>query len=150
MDKKMSVVELEEKHLLKVAKIEADNFSEPWSYEAIKGTIGNPLYNFYCLVDNEEELYGYVGMSTCAPESEIVSVAIDDRYKGQGLSKVVLNAAIEFEKKKGIEKIFLEVRESNSVAIHLYEKTGFVRIGRRENFYRFPNEAAIIMELSCV
>jgi ribosomal-protein-alanine N-acetyltransferase len=43
--------------------------------------------------------------------------------------------------------IFLEVRESNSAAIALYEKFGFEKLSIRKNFYSFPDENAVVMQL---
>ena len=44
-----------------------------------------------------------------------------------------------------IERITLEVRDSNTAAQSLYEKLGFVRVGRRKGYYSDNNEDAIIM-----
>ena len=46
---------------------------------------------------------------------------------------------------KSIVSVSLEVRESNSTAISLYQKKGFVINGRRPHFYKNPSEAALIM-----
>ena len=43
------------------------------------------------------------------------------------------------------EEIFLEVRESYTPAIKLYEKCGFERLSVRKNFYSNPTENAIVM-----
>ena len=40
--------------------------------------------------------------------------------------------------------ILLEVRESNSAARKLYEKCGFVQSGRRQRYYKQPEEDAIL------
>jgi ribosomal-protein-alanine N-acetyltransferase len=48
--------------------------------------------------------------------------------------------------KQNCKNITLDVRESNSVAIRLYDQYGFREIGRRKKYYRFPVEDAIIME----
>jgi ribosomal-protein-alanine N-acetyltransferase len=42
---------------------------------------------------------------------------------------------------------FLEVRESNVAALNFYKNLGFVEIGRRENYYHTPLEAAIVMRV---
>ena len=48
--------------------------------------------------------------------------------------------------KRGAEKIYLEVRQSNIPAQQqLYEKHGFESCGLRKNFYRKPTEHAIVM-----
>jgi ribosomal-protein-alanine N-acetyltransferase len=41
----------------------------------------------------------------------------------------------------------LEVRESHTAAVRLYEKTGFRIIGKRNGYYRMPHEDAVIMGL---
>jgi len=44
--------------------------------------------------------------------------------------------------------ITLEVRPSNSGAIALYQKFGFVEAGRRKRFYRNPDEDGLILTLN--
>ena len=56
-----------------------------------------------------------------------------------------LTELIKEAQKQGIRKIFLEVRRSNQGAQHLYHKCGFEKVGERKNFYRFPQEDAILM-----
>ena len=48
----------------------------------------------------------------------------------------------------GVERIFLEVRESNSPARNLYSAKGFKEIGIRKKYYRDPVEDAHIMAWS--
>ena len=56
---------------------------------------------------------------------------------------------MEEMEKRGIQKkvdvFFLEVRESNQAAIHLYSSFGFISAGIRKNFYEKPRENAVIM-----
>ena len=49
---------------------------------------------------------------------------------------------------KGIQQVWLEVRLSNTPAKMLYEKLGFLEVGRRKKYYSDTNEDAIIMALS--
>ena len=54
-------------------------------------------------------------------------------------------------KRRGRERklsfLTLEVRASNDPAIALYEKHGFVEVGRRRGYYEKPKEDAILMTL---
>ena len=54
----------------------------------------------------------------------------------------------EFEKilPEDTEDIFLEVRESNQIAINFYLKAGFEKISVRKRFYSNPTENALIMK----
>ncbi len=48
---------------------------------------------------------------------------------------------------RNVSRVFLEVRASNEAGTAFYEKHGFSRTGRRSNYYREPDEAAIVMEM---
>jgi ribosomal-protein-alanine N-acetyltransferase len=50
----------------------------------------------------------------------------------------------------GAQAIFLEVRESNQAARRLYEKRGFLGVGRRPAYYSDPQEDAILYCFSLV
>ena len=56
-------------------------------------------------------------------------------------------APLDGAKKRDCEFITLEVRESNSSAISLYEGAGFVKAGIRKNFYSNPPENAVLYTL---
>ena len=71
-------------------------------------------------------------------------MAVDENYRRLGIGSQLIQ---EFEKNlpEYINDIFLEVRESNSPAIGLYEKYGFKKISIRKNFYSNPDENAVVM-----
>ena len=47
----------------------------------------------------------------------------------------MLNHLIDDARAQGARQMFLEVRESNTVAIHMYLNQGFNEVGRRRNYY---------------
>lgn len=62
-------------------------------------------------------------------------------YRGKGLGSRLLEIAIEHaQSKNAIEKVELEVFESNADAISLYNKYGFVLEGRREQSRKLDGE----------
>ena len=71
---------------------------------------------------------------------EILAIATIEEYRNKGIAQ-------EFLDKIKIKDIFLEVRESNQVAISFYKKNKFKEISVRKNYYSEPNENAIIMKL---
>ena len=48
-------------------------------------------------------------------------------------------------KERGSHILRLEVRESNTPAIALYNSMGFTQLGIRKNYYRNPKENALIL-----
>jgi len=43
---------------------------------------------------------------------------------------------LERARSAGMQEVFLEVRPSNPIAIHLYESLGFTRVGVRKGYYQ--------------
>ena len=55
--------------------------------------------------------------------------------------------ALEAARARGVEAVYLEVRESNAAAQRMYAHRGFSRVGRRRRYYRRPEEDALILRL---
>lgn len=54
-------------------------------------------------------------------------------YRGQGIGKALISAALQKARAKGLTRIELTVRENNKAAIALYKKFGFVAEGIHKN-----------------
>jgi ribosomal-protein-alanine N-acetyltransferase len=79
---------------------------------------------------------GFAASRMAADEAEILSIAIDDGYRGRGLSRDLLLTHLAHLAGYGVRRIFLEVEENNRPARRLYERAGFTVVGRRERYYR--------------
>jgi ribosomal-protein-alanine N-acetyltransferase len=93
----------------------------------------------------ETEICGYIGAYGIPDEGDITNVSVQKEYRRAGIGRLLVDELIRRTLAAGITRIFLEVRESNAPAIHLYENAGFVRTGLRKNYYTSPVENAIIM-----
>ena len=56
---------------------------------------------------------------------------IKPEFQGQKLSKILLEASLNFAKKSGLQ-IKLEVHKKNKIALNLYQKAGFKHLGEYE------------------
>ena len=63
---------------------------------------------------------------------DILNIAVAIDYQRQGIAIKMIEHLTKIE---GIEKIMLEVRESNEKAINLYKKLGFKVIRTIKNYY---------------
>ena len=96
-----------------------------------------------CLVAQGTRVLGFlVARQTAADEREILNVAVDPDERRRGVARTLLEAELA----RGKNQWFLEVRESNSCAIKLYQSVGFRVVARRESYYANPPEAAIVMQ----
>lgn len=133
-----------EADLDRIAEIAASAFTKPWSRQAFADAL---LMDNTCFLLAEEEgcILGYCGLYMAADEGEIINVAVESEYCGQGIGDLLLTALLEEGIRNGIEHFFLEVRVSNTAAIHLYEKHGFIRQGIRKDYYQETHEDAYCM-----
>ncbi len=83
----------------------------------------------------QEQLVGYVCFSSVCDEAELLIIGIDLSFQKKGFGMGLLNSALEEVKLSGVLSVFLEVRGSNLPAIALYERSGFVKTGRRKGYY---------------
>jgi len=96
-----------------------------------------------CLVAQRTQVLGFlVARQTAPDEREILNVAVDPGERRKGVARALLEAELG----RGKNHWFLEVRESNSCAIKLYQSVGFRVVARREAYYADPSEPAIVMK----
>lgn len=88
--------------------------------------------------------------STSGIDADLYNIAVLKRFHRQGVGSILLAALQKELIEREVQHIWLEVRSSNSTAIHFYKKHGFELFTSRANFYSNPSEDAIIMRLSVV
>lgn len=130
-----------------VAEIEKEVFSEPWSLDGFKQALSSSD-NVVLVISDETDIYGYLVLYTSMDEGELMTIAVRPGFRGYGLADKLVKAMVEEGRRRGLVNIFLEVRKTNEAARSLYRKNGFIAVGERKNFYRFPTEDAIIGRLS--
>jgi ribosomal-protein-alanine N-acetyltransferase len=82
---------------------------------------------------------GFAVSRMAADEAEILSIAVDAKHRGRGLSRNLLLTHLGHLAGHGVRKVFLEVEENNQPARRLYDRAGFSVAGRRERYYREAN-----------
>ncbi len=88
---------------------------------------------------------GFVVARCAANEIEILNLAIAPEARRRGVARLLVAEAIAWGESCGAVKAFLEVRESNSAAIRLYESLGFAEAGRRARYYVDPIEDGLML-----
>ena len=110
-------------------------FNKSYIETLIKGD--NSFIYIYLI---EDKICGYLMVLDSIDVYEILAIATIEEYRNNGIAQELLD-------KIKTKDIFLEVRESNQVAINFYKKNKFKEISVRKNYYSEPNENAIIMKL---
>ncbi len=126
---------------------------EAWSDEMMRRDVLDP--NCYYLVGEltvTGQIVGYAGL-LCAPgsgEGDIQTIAVTPTVRSRGLGRVMMADLIAEAGRRGANRLFLEVRADNPVAIGLYRTLDFREIGMREGYYQPDNVDAVLMRLEPV
>lgn len=75
-------------------------------------------------------------------ETELLYLLVAPEARRQGLASQLLNKSLQKSIELNAERMLLEVRASNQAAIALYTEKGFVREGRRKNYYPLISDDA--------
>lgn len=131
-----------------LCRIEQASFKEAWSKDAyIKDICDNEKAIYLALVQGGS-LIAYANYWLIDGVGNINNVAVDSRRRGWGFGTELMRQLIYSCRKQGGKAMTLEVRESNSRAIALYEKLGFESRGVRPGYYADNKEDAVIMWLN--
>ena len=99
------------------------------------------------VVAEGEQVQGFIIGRLAGDQWEIENIAVDPALQRGGLGSQLVREFL-LRARPGGKAVFLEVRESNLPARKLYQKMGFVQVGRRKLYYQSPSEDALILELS--
>lgn len=129
-----------------IEEIEKLSFPDPYSKKDIFSYICSECGMCFVALEGGSPV-AYVIGTVIAPEGEIYRIATHPDYRGRGIGYRLLSYATKSERGRGLESVFLEVRSKNAPAISLYNSFGFKTIGRRKNYYKNPDDDAILMVL---
>jgi [ribosomal protein S18]-alanine N-acetyltransferase len=115
-----------------------------WSTKSLEQLENNERLAW--VIESNGAIIGFLATRIVATdEAEILNLAVAQSHRRTGAATALLHAAIAELCRAQIRQLHLEVRESNLAAISLYEKNSFTRSGRRPNYYRHPDEAAVLL-----
>mgnify|MGYP002656028456 CR=1 FL=1 len=126
-------------------EIEQQAHLAPWLFGTLKNNQGERYLNLKLIENNQ--IIGFAICQTVLDEATLFNIAILPTYQGCGFGKLLLGKLIFQLKEKGVQTLWLEVRESNP-ARFLYEKIGFNEVDIRKNYYPKPSggrENAVVM-----
>jgi len=92
----------------------------------------------------DKQMVGFIAADIRRTEgiAWIATIAVLPEYQGQGIGSALLQAC---EALISLNRIRLCVRPTNDVAIRLYERYGYARVGEWTKYYQ-DGESALVME----
>lgn len=95
---------------------------------------------------------GFIFCWAVLDQCELLSLAISESHRKQGIAKALCERALEGAAALGVKTMFLEVAVSNKAAIALYQSIGFTHLHRRKGYYQYrdgSSEDALTMQRVC-
>ena len=140
-----SIVPFELTHVDGVAEVDKLSFALPWSRDSFEAEVSRNDFARYVVAVSDGKVIGYGGVWIIAGEGQITNIAVHPDFRGMGAACKMLEALIDICISESVNDMTLEVRVSNTPAINLYKKYGFVEEGLRKQFYEDNKEDALIM-----
>lgn len=143
------VVSLVAPNIEKLQAIDQRCFNDPWSVSQWREFISKEQRYLPLMIDIEGESRGFLIFSLVCDEAELLRIAIVPEFRSRGIASTALSIAEKSLVESGVQRLMLEVRDSNLKAQKLYLSVGFSIDGYRKDYYpaegMLPAEDAILM-----
>ena len=137
---KMTISDLE-----KIKQNLQTDFDEFWTPTILESELNN-TNSLYFVAKENENILGFAGIIINYDFTEISNIVVKKDFRNKGIGKILLEKIINESKKLKKDKIYLEVNEKNEIALGLYEKYNFEKVGKRKEYYNKKDDA-ILMSL---
>jgi [ribosomal protein S18]-alanine N-acetyltransferase len=143
-------MELEDLELIQ--EIDRLSFSTPWPSTSYRFEIReNPSSILWVAettrLPGQKEVVGMIVVWMILDEAHIATIAVHPDYRGRGIGRELLAAALKEAIGRGAVESTLEVRANNRAAQSLYQDFGFKVTGRRPRYYQDNQEDAVLMSV---
>jgi ribosomal protein S18 acetylase RimI-like enzyme len=83
-------------------------------------------------------IVGYITtrLDRAAGKGRIPNIAVSEEYRGQGLGRRLIEHALDYFRREGMEYAMIETMAQNEIGSHLYPACGFVEVGRQVHYAR--------------
>lgn len=92
----------------------------------------NHLVTLLYTIEGHPVAYGHLDFDG---ERVWLGICVSDDHHGRGYGHRMMNDLIDFSKENEVSQIYLSVYKENKVAISLYHKVGFVKVGENNKSY---------------
>lgn len=143
MDTEITIEQATLSDLDAIVEIENQCFdSDQFSENQFVYLITNSKGVFY-VIKQAGKAVAYLSLLTHARTRNlrIYSIAVHPEARGKKLAWFLLDKAIGYARQHQLKAITLEVKVSNTPAISLYEKMGFMKVCVKQNYYHDGSDA---------
>lgn len=138
---------MQESDLDSVVTLENNLFSsDAWERKTFLYELNENPYAALFVYEEDGVISGYVDVWVMYEQAQIADIGVDTAMQHIGIGSQLLRKAVETALAKTCETMSLEVRCSNDKAIGLYEKYGFIAVGKRKKYYGDGEDALLMVK----
>lgn len=133
-----------------ILEIEWECFREDsFSKEQFAYLINRSKGTFYVIMEGDDRVIAYISLLFHGGTHylRIYSIAVHPDFRGKGLAQVLMDQTIRTAEECKAAKITLEVKVTNTAAIGLYMKNGFIPAGIKPCYYHDGSDAIYMQRL---
>ncbi len=142
----IKVSKMTQQDLPEVLAIEQTSFPMPFSENMFRTELLLDVASLW-VVKIDGRVAGYLDYWKVADEMHVITIAVHKDFKKRNIASKLLEHMIHDAKRRAVKTISLDVRVSNTPALHLYNKYGFQQTGVRKGYYQDNREDALMMTL---
>ena len=152
----VEIVPMEPEDCTRAADLHGRSFSRAWSADEIETLISQTNVHGFVARQAPSGLGRFAGfllLRSAADEAEVLTIAVSERFRSQGIGWRLMLAGIRQMRHEGVTKLFLEVDAKNLPAIALYRRLGCEKIAEREAYYKASDghrTTALVMRLDLI
>ncbi len=120
-------------------------FPAPWSREMFQQELRQTGPGEARVAVRGPVVLGYILCWYVADEVHIVNLAVHEKWRRQGIARLLLEDAFSTARERALRIATLEVRVHNLPAVSLYEALDFRSIAVRKGYYADNGEDALVM-----
>ncbi|HAT9618571.1 TPA: ribosomal-protein-alanine N-acetyltransferase, partial [Legionella pneumophila] len=138
----LNIRRMKDSDIENVYSIETNVHIAPWSKDILRDCV---LVGYDCRVleinnGDSSILAGYIISRISNNSCHILNLCIAKPLQSKGLGRKLLQTVLySLSKYTQTESVILEVRPSNSAALHLYETMGFEKVEIKKDYYKDKN-----------
>jgi [ribosomal protein S18]-alanine N-acetyltransferase len=146
----LTIAAMSEKDIGPVVDIEQVSFLKPWGALSFLSELSCENARSLILKTNGSakghRVVAYLCFRVMMDTIHILKIAVKPENRRQGIAYRFLTNCLDSYIRREINAAFLEVRQSNTAGMRLYQKLGFHIIGKRPGYYTDTWEDAILMQ----
>ncbi len=123
-----------------------EEYDEFWTPNILRSELENNNSKYIVAKENTK-IVGFAGILITPDDVQITNIVTKKSERKKGIGNLLLDKIIKMAKNTNKNSISLEVNEKNLIAINLYKKFGFKKIGSRKKYYNGIDDAIIMSKV---